>query len=154
MKFKIFFIASLLMTFATNMNAQNYNTAVGVRAGLFNGVTFKQFISLYNAIEGIVNFRWDGVIVTGLYEWQNGMRCAPGFDYVLGLGAHVGIFDNYKWDKSKTAMAGVDALIGIEYTFPTAPFTLGLDYKPAFNFVGDNRIWADGVGLSFKFNIR
>ena len=154
MKFKIFFIASLLMTFATNMNAQNYKSAVGVRAGLFNGVTYKNFVSTHNAIEGIVDFRWDGVIVTGLYEWQNGMRCAPGFDYVLGLGVHAGFFNNYKWDKSKTAMAGVDALIGIEYTFPTAPFTLGLDYKPAFNFIGDNRIWADNVGLSFRFHLK
>lgn len=154
MKFKTILIATLLTAIASNMNAQNYKSAVGVRAGLFNGVTYKNFVTPHNAIEGIVDFRWDGVIVTGLYEWQNGMRCAPGFDYVLGLGVHAGFFNNYKWDKSKTAMAGVDALIGIEYTFPTAPFTLGLDYKPAFNFIGDNRIWADNVGLSFRFHLR
>ena len=154
MKFKTILIATLLTVIASNMNAQNYKSAVGVRAGLFNGVTYKNFVTPHNAIEGIVDFRWDGVIVTGLYEWQNGMRCAPGFDYVLGLGVHAGFFNNYKWDKSKTAMAGVDALIGIEYTFPTAPFTLGLDYKPAFNFIGDNRIWADNVGLSFRFHLK
>lgn len=154
MKFKTILIATLLTVIASNMNAQNYKSAVGVRAGLFNGVTYKNFVTPHNAIEGIVDFRWDGVIVTGLYEWQNGMRCAPGFDYVLGLGVHAGFFNNYKWDKSKTAMAGADALIGIEYTFPTAPFTLGLDYKPAFNFIGDNRIWADNVGLSFRFHLR
>ena len=154
MKFKTILIATLLTAIASNMNAQNYKSAVGVRAGLFNGVTYKNFVTPHNAIEGIVDFRWDGVIVTGLYEWQNGMRCAPGFDYVLGLGVHAGFFNNYKWDKSKTAMAGVDALIGIEYTFPTAPFTLGLDYKPAFNFIGDNRIWADNVGLSFRFHLK
>ena len=154
MKFKTFLIATILMALATNTKGQNYKTAIGVRAGFFNGVTIKNFVSPKTAIEGIISLRWDGVIVTGLYEWQDGMRCAPGFDFVLGLGTHVGVFNNYKWDKSKTAIAGVDALIGIEYTFPTAHFTLGLDYKPAFNFIGDNRIWADGVGLSFKFNIR
>lgn len=154
MKFKTILIATLLTVIASNMSAQNYKSAVGVRAGLFNGITYKNFVSPHNAIEGIVDFKWGGVIVTGLYEWQNGMRCAPGFDYVLGLGVHAGFFNNYKWDKSKTAMAGIDALIGIEYTFPTAPFTLGLDYKPAFNFIGDNRIWIDNVGLSFRFHIR
>ncbi len=154
MKFKTFLMATLFVIFAANTSAQNYKTGVGVRAGLFNGLTVKNFVSPHNAIEGIVNFRWDGVIVTGLYEWQSGMRCAPGFDYVLGVGTHVGFFNNYKWDKSKSVIAGVDVLLGIEYTFPTAPFTIGLDYKPAFNFIGDNHIWMDGVGVNFRFNIR
>ena len=154
MKFKTILIASLLVAMAINISAQNYKTGIGARVGLFNGITIKNFVSPHTAIEGIVNFRWDGVIVTGLYEWQNEIRCTPGFDYVLGLGAHIGVFNNYKWDKSKSALAGIDALVGIEYTFPTAPFTLAFDYKPAFNFIGDNRIWFDGAGLSFRFNFR
>lgn len=154
MKFKTFLIAGLLLAFATSTNAQYYKTGVGARVGFFNGVSVKHFVSTNNAIEGIVNFRWDGVIVTGLYEWQKPIPTAPGFDYFLGAGAHLGVFNNYKWDKDKSAIFGVDLAVGLEYTFPTAPFTIALDYKPAFNFIGDNHIWADGLGLSFRFNIK
>lgn len=154
MKCKTFLIATLLLACVSTISAQHYKTGIGARVGFFNGVSAKTFVSPNNAIEGIVNFRWDGVIVTGLYEWQKPIPAAPGFDYFLGVGAHIGFFNNYKWDKDDSVVAGVDVLAGIEYTFPTAPFTIALDYKPAFNFIGDNHIWADGLGLSFRFNIR
>lgn len=150
---RTFFIAALLLAVTSTITAQNYKTGVGARLGFFNGLTVKHFVNPNNAIEGIVNFRWGGAIVTGLYEWQNPIPNAPGFDYFLGVGAHVGVFDNYKWDNDASAIIGVDVIAGAEYTFPTAPFTIGLDYKPAFNLIGDNRIWADGVALSIRFNL-
>lgn len=154
MKFKTFLIAGLLLIVASSIEAQNYKTGIGARVGFFNGLTVKNFVSPHNAVEGILNFRWDGVIVTGLYEWQYRIPSAPGLDYNLGVGAHVGFFDKYKYDDDAKTILGADILVGLEYTFPTAPFSLALDYKPAFNFIGDNHIWADGLALSFRFNIR
>ena len=153
MKFKTFLIAGLLLAITSTISAQNYNTGVGARVGFFNGITVKHFLSPSNALEGIVNFRWGGAIVTGLYEWQQPIPGAPGLDYFLGVGAHVGFFDSYKWDESASTVIGADVIAGLEYTFPTAPFTIGLDYKPAFNIIGDNHIWADGLALSLRFNI-
>jgi hypothetical protein len=75
------------------------------------------------------------------------------------VGGHVGFFDDYEWDddnddyNDRSTVAGIDLILGFEYTFPQAPFTIGLDYKPAFNFIGDNRIWADGLALNLRFNI-
>lgn len=152
MKLKTFLFAALLLLTASTISAQNYRTGVGARVGFFNGITVKHFVSPGNALEGIVNFRWGGAIVTGLYEWQQPIHSAPGLDYYLGLGAHIGFFDNYKWDDTSTVV-GADLVAGLEYTFPTAPFSIALDYKPAFNFIGDNHIWADGVALSLRFNI-
>lgn len=153
MKFKTFLIAAVLLVISSSISAQNYNTGIGARVGFFNGITVKHFISPSNALEGIVNFRWGGAIVTGLYEWQQPIPSAPGLDYFLGVGAHVGFFDSYKWDNEASTIIGADVIVGLEYTFPTAPFTIGLDYKPAFNIIGDNHIWADGVALSLRFNI-
>lgn len=152
MKLKTFLFAALLLLTASTISAQNYRTGVGARVGFFNGITVKHFVSPGNALEGIVNFRWGGAIVTGLYEWQQPIHSAPGLDYYLGLGAHIGFFDNYKWDDTSTVV-GADLVAGLEYTFPTAPFSIALDYKPAFNFIGDNHVWADGVALSLRFNI-
>lgn len=153
MKNKSFLIATILLLFASTMSGQNYKTGVGVRAGFFNGVSVKSFLSPNSAIEGIATYRWDGVVVTGMYEWQKFIPSAPGFDYYLGIGAHIGFFENYKWSDASVVL-GADLVAGLEYTFPTAPFTIALDYKPAFNFIGDNRIWLDSVGLSFRFNLK
>lgn len=159
MKLRTLLIAGILLAFATTISAQNYKTGIGARLGFFNGLTVKHFVSPNNAVEGILNFRWDGVIVTGLYEWQNPLPNARGFDYFLGIGGHVGFFDDYHWKKheyehgDRSTVVGLDLILGLEYTFPTAPFTVGLDYKPAFNFIGDNHIWADGLALNIRFNI-
>ena len=157
MKFRTFLIAGLLLGITSTINAQNYKTGIGARVGFFNGITVKHFLNNTNAVEGILNFRWDGVIVTGLYEWQYALPNAPGFDYYLGMGGHVGFFDDYEWDDDDyddmSTVAGIDLILGLEYTFPQAPFTIGLDYTPAFNFIGDNHIWADGFALNLRFNI-
>ena len=104
-----------------------------------------------------MSFRWDGVIITGLYEWQNPLPNAQGFDYYVGLGGHIGIFNDYDWDDDdddddSATVVGMDLIVGLEYTFAQAPFTIGLDYKPAFNFIGDNHVWADGFALNIRFN--
>ena len=153
MKFKTLLFAALLLLSASTVSAQNYRTGVGARVGFFNGITVKHFVSPGNALEGIVNFRWGGAIITGMYEWQQPIHSAPGLDYYLGVGAHIGFFDKYKWDEDQSTVFGADLVAVLEYTFPTAPFSIALDYKPAFNFIGDNHIWAVGVALSLRFNI-
>lgn len=159
MKFKYLLIVTLFVAISSTISAQNYRTGIGARLGFFNGLTVKHFVNRNNAVEGILNFRWDGVIVTGLYEWQNPLPNARGFDYFLGIGGHIGFFDNYYWKNhnhkydDRYTVVGVDLILGLEYTFPQAPFTIGLDYKPAFNFIGDNHVWADGLALNLRFNI-
>ncbi len=146
MKLKTFLFAALLLLSASTISAQSYGTGIGARLGFFNGVTVKHFVSPNNALEGIVNFRWGGVIVTGMYQWQQPILSAPGLDYYLGVGAHLGFFDkdDYKWSDASSVIVGADIV---------APFTIGLDYKPAFNFIGDNHVWADGIALNLRFNI-
>ncbi|HTN69400.1 MAG TPA: hypothetical protein VLZ33_08045 [Dysgonamonadaceae bacterium] len=156
MKLRTFLITVLLLTMTSTISAQYYKTGVGARIGFFNGLTVKHFVSPDNAVEGILNFRWDGVIITGLYEWQNRLPNAPGFDYYLGLGGHIGFFDDYDWDDDdddSATIVGVDLIIGLEYSIQAAPFTIGLDYKPAFNFIGNKRVWADGLALNLRYNL-
>lgn len=160
MKRYTFFFAGIFLFLATAMYAQSYKTGVGARLGFFNGVTVKHFITPTNAIEGILSFRWNGAVITGLYEWQKPLPDAPGLEYFLGVGAHIGFFnaEKYHWKEDDRdggfTVIGADLTAGLEYTFPTAPFTIGLDYKPAFNFIGDNHFWGDGFGLSLRYNIR
>ena len=94
MKIKTLLFAAMLLSMASLSQAQNYSTAAGLRLGYFNGLTIKHFISGTNALEGIASFRWGGFAVTGLYEWQKPVKGADNLDYFLGLGGHIGFWDN------------------------------------------------------------
>lgn len=157
------YILLLVIGFITlTGQAQNYNTAVGARLGYFNGITLKHFVSESNALEGIASFRWNGFIITGLYEWQKPIRGAQGLDYELGLGAHIGAWgdrDNKFWDDGdgpldeSFTIVGLDFIAGLEYTFAEVPFNVSLDWKPAFNF-GGYRWWGDGLALSIRYTFK
>lgn len=153
-----FLILILLTVLTVTVNAQPYKTALGVRFGPFNGVTVKHFVSDRNALEGLASFRWGGFMVTGLYEWQNGIRGASGLDYYLGLGAHVGTWNTGSYYRTKYpdydnyTTVGLDFIAGLEYTFAEAPFNVSLDWKPAFNFGHD--WWGDGLALSVRYTFR
>lgn len=158
MKIKAFIIAALVICSTFTLSAQNYTTALGARLGFFNGVTIKHFVSGSNAIEGIASFRWQGFALTGLYEWQKPIKGARNLDYFLGVGGHVGFWDHkhyYWYDKNRGpgtfTVIGVDFIAGLEYTFAEVPFNMGLDWKPAFNLIGDTHWWGDGIALSIRY---
>ena len=152
------FLISLIVFFVLvlSLQAQNYKTGVGGRLGFFSGITAKHFIKPTNAVEGIVSFRWDGLIITGLYEWQKPIKEVAGLDWYIGGGAHVGFWDanQYYWKSETSGGFGFDFTIGLEYTFTEAPFSIGLDWKPAFNIIGDSHWWGDGVGLNIRYNFK
>lgn len=161
MKIKsILIIITLAFTIQHYASGQNYNTGIGVRLGSFTGITAKHFMSPVNALEGLLSFRWDGFIITGLYEWQKPIPSVEGLDWEIGGGAHIGFWNgnSYYWrpDNGGTTSAvfGLDFILGMEYTFRQAPFTVGLDWKPAFNLIGDYHWWGDGVALSVRFNLK
>jgi hypothetical protein len=144
--------------FEVNSFAQRYQTGVGGRLGFFSGLTGKHFITKQNAIEGLISFRWEGFIVTGLYEWQKPIKEVDGLDWYIGGGAHIGFWGGdkyyYRSDNAGHTVVGLDFTIGLEYTFADVPFSIGLDWKPAMNLIGDNHWWGDGVGLNIRYNFR
>jgi hypothetical protein len=130
-------LISLLTVVAT---AQNYNKAIGVRGGYFNGLTYKQFFNEKFALEGLFTFRYYGMHLTGLLEFHNDISEVEGLRWYLGGGAHVGTYRYFYYDKHnvygyRSALyTGFDGILGIEYTFDFIPINLSLDWKPTFNF--------------------
>ncbi len=161
---RTFFIIMLMVFISfTETFAQNYKTGLGLRLGSFNGVTVKHFLNSENAIEGLLSTRWDGFVITGLYEYQNslGIDEAPTFDWFIGGGAHIGFWDVDKYpDKydpdfnDGTPIIGLDFIIGLEYTFLEAPFSLSLDWKPGFNIFGYSHWWGDGAAFSARYTFK
>lgn len=143
----------ILTVFATN--AQSYDTGIGLRGGLYNGLTVKHFVSSDAAVEGILSTRWGGFNVTILYEMHKIAFDTPGLYWFYGFGGHIGFWDgnNNPWfnDNDNYTVFGIDGIIGMEYVFEDIPFTIGLDWKPAINLAGNSNFLADGGALSLRY---
>jgi len=161
MMFKKFMFAVIMMaglSLGQNAMAQDYNTAVGLRAGNSGGVTIKHFLSDDVAFEGLIHSRWRGLMITGLLEVHRDIREARGLRWYYGAGAHVGFFNaadgrNRGWGNPNEAYTtiGIDGILGLEYTFVEIPLNLSFDWKPAFDVIGYQRFWGDGFALSVRY---
>jgi len=153
----VFYVVAVLLLSSVPLSgfSQRYKTGIGARLGGFSGFTVKHFVNNQNAIEGLLTFRWGGTVITGLYEWQKPISGAPNLDWEIGLGAHLGFINDdytyYHHHYNSETVAGIDFIIGLEYTFKDAPISIGLDWKPAINFT-DAGWWGDGIGLSVRYN--
>jgi len=156
---KLVFTCLLAALFTIGGNAQPYNTSAGIRLGLFNGLTVKHFIEPDRALEGLLSWRWDGFVVTGLYEFQKPLNIegVSNLDWYIGGGAHIGFWgaNNYYYGPADRVnsytVGGLDFILGMEYTFDEVPITLSLDWKPAFNIFGDSHWWGDGGAFSVRY---
>lgn len=156
MKLRNLFIVTVLAVTAitTTANAQNYKTAFGARLGYDSGITLKHFFAPASAFEGILSASPRYFQLTGLYEYQQPLPGAPGLDWYVGLGAHLGNV-YYKDYNGGRFLLGGDFIAGLEYAFPTAPFAISLDWKPSFNFTNDyNDYWFAGLALSLRYTFR
>lgn len=139
-------------------SAQQYQTGVGFRFGFDNGVTVKHFIADKNAIEGILSFYREGLLITGLYEIQNNKAFkVEELDWFYGAGGHLGFWGDdhspYEDDHSSTTVLGIDGIIGVEYVFKEAPISLSLDFKPILNLIGDAGVYGN-LGFSVRYTIK
>ncbi len=142
----------LAISIVSLASAQDYKTGVGLRGGFSQGLTIKHFLGEKAAVEGIIATRWSGFEITGLYEIHNNAFDVEHLNWYYGFGAHIGSYtaDKVPWGTSG-AVIGIDGILGIEYSFSEAPINIGLDWKPAFNLVGNSDFWGDGGALSIRY---
>lgn len=152
--FCCFFLISL------QAHAQDYRTGIGLRGGPGYGLTIKQFVSATHALEGIVSPRWEGYLITALYEKHAITFDVNRLKYYGGAGGHVGIWNyqnnynsNNPWVRrnERQTVVGVDLILGIEYTFTNLPFNIGVDWKPMLNLYNDGSFRADDIAFSLRF---
>jgi len=150
-------MAFVAILFTSELKAQSYSTGIGLRSGVSNGLTVKHFIRENVALEGILHTRWQGLVITGLYEVHRDISEVRGLRWFYGGGAHIGSWNGNRsppWarqDFRGATVIGIDGIIGLDYIFTDAPINLSLDYKPAFNLTNDAGFWGDEVALSIRF---
>lgn len=147
----------VVWSFSMDAMAQGYNTGVGLRLGVSNGLTVKHFISDQAALEGILHTRWNGLVITGLYEVHKEIPEVSGLFWFYGGGAHIGTWNgnrgNPSWPDNNNGYTifGIDGIIGLDYKFSGVPIGLSFDYKPAFNISDVSRFWGAELALSIRY---
>jgi len=133
----------VLMTVMVSLSSfgQNYKTAIGVKGGFpyYGTLDIKHdFGGAYGEFR-IGGGRYDW-FVQGLFEKNYGLD--GGLEWYWGVGGHVGFWNygpgyNGYYHKGKyygnSSYVGLDAVIGLEYTFEAIPLNLAVDFGPAFN---------------------
>lgn len=161
--FALFVGVFLIIALPESAQAQigaDYKTSVGVRLSPWYGVSAKHFMSSSDALEGILNSRWDALKITGLYERHALAFDEPGLKFYYGGGAHVGFFGtrygNYwgpvDYRGHGGAILGLDGILGIEYTIQDQeiPLNVSLDWKPVFDLVP----WPGFRGVEVAVTVR
>lgn len=147
---KLLVIVSLAFVIVFSAGAQPYKTSVGLRMGFESGLSLKHFVSDRTAVEGLFSTRWNNIAVTGLYEVHNEAFEIEGLMWYYGGGAHAGFGNPY----TRSFIAGVDGIVGLEYVFRDFPVDLAVDWKPSFDIVGRFYGWFGGTALTVRYNFK
>jgi len=149
---KIVLTLSIIIGIITLSKAQD--NAIGVRLGYGAEFSFqKNRLVGTERIEFDLGFAFErGLNGAVIYQWTWDLsHCiCDGFQWYLGAG---GAFRYWHEEKENDYFnIGGVLQVGIEYTFPTVPIQLSLDYRPIVYFSNKNG-WYDGIcaGVRYKF---
>lgn len=163
MKLKHIFIVAV-MAIGISASAQDYKSAVGLRAAWGWALTGKHFLNDAAAIEAIISYRSYGAGVydysyfslTGLYQNHIDIATVDGLKWYWGFGARVGSWggdwDLVDGDDDGSFFVGLCGNLGLDYKFSNAPINLSADWIPTFLLSGwGNGFTGEGGGLAIRY---
>ena len=141
---------------ASQVQAQDYQSAIGLRFGSPISVTYKFFISEPAAIELYAGYRgysnvYSYFSIGGLYEIHKPFPDVDNLNWYYGAGASVQ-FLSYEYDiyDDGNIGFGLSGVVGLDYKFEDAPFNLSLDVMPTIRIGG----WDDGFDFWYALSAR
>lgn len=158
-------IAISFLLVSQQSNAQQtdyYRTAAGLKFGGYeNGISVKFFTTRDVALEGVLGFRNNGLVITGLYEIHIEAFGIRELKFYYGAGAHIGSIGsgtyqrfeggNQVYTKSQILL-GADGVFGLEYFIPRSPIAVSLDLNPRVELAtGPFFDIAPGLGVKYAF---
>jgi hypothetical protein len=150
---KICLTAGLLLTYYTNASAQDYENAIGIRLGSYNGINYKTFLNSNKALDLNLSFRnndnLNRFILTGLYEVHNPIEGASGLLWYYGGGGSIGSYKQRDGDGDLFLSA--DGVLGLDYKIDGAPLNLAIDWRPRLELSPNSDLRTGDIGLAIRF---
>lgn len=145
---RIIVLVGFLFALSSNLFAQSYNTAGGIRLGTQLGVSVQQLIGKKNTLEGIVQYdpNEQETVLTLLYEMHKPILLRN-MNFYYGGGAHSGFYKNQQEELNSTF--GIDGILGLELTYKR--INISFDYKPVFYLDKRETNFANQTALSVRY---
>ncbi|MEY4928046.1 MAG: hypothetical protein RI894_2482 [Bacteroidota bacterium] len=126
----LLFSLFLGLFFSKNAFGQgDYAYAVGLRAGNPLAISGKYFFADAHAVEAILGIQQPrGWGLTALYEYHGDFNWRGDANWFVGGGLSLML------NRTPDFSVGGDIIVGYEYTFPTLPINLALDWKPGYAY--------------------
>jgi hypothetical protein len=150
-KIALLFSMLFVLALSSQLKAQDYKSAIGLRLGYPWGVTYKTFLNETGAIDLFLGTRYSGLTIGGMYQVHNDISDVEGLKWYWGGGA---IATFYDYGGSSDLSVGINGVVGLDYKFADAPFNLSLDIMPAFLFGGYYEGFEIWGGLSARYVIK
>lgn len=149
----ILFLLAIVLLAATQINAQDYKTGVGIRLSssgpaVNNSVSIKHFLNPKLAIEGLFTFD-NKAAIGALLEVHNDIPSTEGLNWFYGAGAYLG-FDSDKENPNR-ALMGAQGIVGLDYKFANLPLNLAIDWKPELNIIDNINFEPAAIGFTIRF---
>lgn len=145
---KIIVLALSVLAFAAVASAQP--RALGVRLGGDAEVSYQHNLGsqfLEADLGMAVGGHFAGFHLTGVYDFT--FASVDNFNFYAGPGAQVSM---YTADEHSGLGIGIGGQIGAEYQFGTIPFTISLDWRPMWDFLGAGASWSSAaLGFRYRF---
>lgn len=154
-----YIVLALLLT--SNLYAQRYGNAVGIRLGNNQisrqlGITFQQRVMDRTSLEAILQTDFARNSSLSLLLEKHRPIISKRFNYYLGAGVSFGNEESFKKNEIEKEIVqtygnktmGIEGIGGIEFTI--AKTVLSIDYKPNFNLTGREEFYRGQVGFSAR----
>jgi len=145
MKRILVFFIPLIFIFSQTSTAQEYSSAIGLRAGLGANISYKKFVGSEAAFELIGGFNFGDVYASLVFEKHN--RFA---NDIQGLTWYWGVGGSIVLEEGGVGVGGLGA-IGLEYSFYDIPLNISLDWMPHLFLIGGRNFDARGGGLALRY---
>ena len=150
MKYTFLTVLSLII-FSLPVEAQTYQSAIGVRAGYPLSISYKKNTSEDKALEFFGGIRpysgYNEIRLNAALQYHNPIGDSDRFRWYYGAGAGVAI---YSFENPVTNGGGasvtVSGYLGLELTFDELPLNFTLDWVPTMYFGGYGGGFGGGYG--------
>lgn len=149
-KMKYLLITSFcFLMVASDLSAQDFDSAIGLRLGYPTSVSYKKFISETNALEGYVGYRnfigASYLSINGAFQIHKDIEDVDRLQYYYGGGASAVLW-SVDFGSGSTSF-GLQGYLGLSYTFEGTPINVSADWIPTFFLNG-----LTGYGDGFSGN--
>ena len=145
--------------------AQTFENAIGVRGGITAGIEYRYYTDDANAFKFLMGTRDNGIQLHAMKEFHQYdlFRRTDRLVFFYGAGVHAG-YEKWRkrysndytyWYQDRYAfLAGMDALVGLEYMFYEVPVSIGLEAKPYFDIFGSQMFRIELFDIAFTLKYR